>query len=155
MAGKMQHQAYKQKCGGMAMLSVLFIVIAIVVISMGYLHRSDMALACGHNMAQRTQSDYLAWAGLEHARAMVQATEPNAPLGAWSSSGLQLEVGSNLYYDLSIGDPNLTAGIYTYPFACEAYVLSGAAKQARSFLEGRIVYDPNDGKATFAQIDRQ
>lgn len=136
------------------MLSVLFIVIAIVVISMGYLHRADMAMASGHNMTLRTQSDYLAWAGLEHARALVQSSEPNAPLGHWSASGLQLESGSNLYYDLSIGDPNLTAGIYSYPFACEGYALSGTAKQARSILEGRIVYDPNDGKAVFGQIRR-
>ncbi len=144
-----QHQ-----CGGMAMLSVLFIVIAIVVISMGYLHRADMAMACGHNMTLRTQSDYLAWAGLEHARALIQASEPNAPVGEWSASGLQLESGSNLYYDLSISNPNLAMGIYTYSFACEGYALSGMTKQARSFLEGRIIYDPNDGKAVFGQIRR-
>ncbi len=136
------------------MLSVLFIVMAIVVISMGYLHRADMAMACGHNMALRTQSDYVAWAGLEHARAMIQASEPNASPGNWSESGLQLDVGSNLYYDLSIGDPNLTAGLYVYPFACEGYALSGMTKQARSVLEGRIIHDPNNGKTVFSRIRR-
>lgn len=154
MIEKIPNQAYQYKSRGMAMLSVLFIIIAIVVVSMGYLHRSDMAVASGHNMVLRTECDYLVWAGVEHARAKIQAAEPNALLSSWSASGLQLESGSNLYYDVSISEPNNSTGVYVYPFVCEAYVLGATDKQARSALTGRILYDPNDGKTVLGRISR-
>ncbi len=151
---RVHHRQSRHKCDGMAMLSVLFIVMAIVAISMGYLHRADMAAASGNNMAMRTEADYLAWAGLERARALVQTSEPNAPLGHWSAAGQQLDNSSNLYYDLSISDPNTAAAIYVYSFSCEAYALNGSDKQARSVLSGRIYYDTSDGKTTFGKIVR-
>ncbi len=56
---------------GVALLVVLFIVMVITVLSLGYLSRSDVELACGENMILRTQMDYLAESGLEHARGLI------------------------------------------------------------------------------------
>ena len=60
----------KNSCKGAALLVVLFIVMAITVLSLGFLSASDMELACGQNMILRTQMDYLAESGLEHARGL-------------------------------------------------------------------------------------
>ena len=55
---------------GAALLVVLFIVMVITILSLGFLSRSDVELACGQNMILRTQMDYLAESGLEHARGL-------------------------------------------------------------------------------------
>ncbi|MBA7693960.1 hypothetical protein ES703_102560 [subsurface metagenome] len=56
---------------GAALLVVLFIVMAITILSLGFLSRSDVELACGGNMILRTQMDYLAESGLEHAKGLI------------------------------------------------------------------------------------
>jgi hypothetical protein len=128
---------------GMAMLTVLFIVFAVAVISMGYLCRSDSALACGQNLCLRNQSDGLAWAGLEHARAVIQSygltplKEPNSI----SFSQLPYALESNR--------------IYTYEVTSEAWC--GSDQKARSFLRADIRYwaDDANGRAEFISIRRQ
>jgi hypothetical protein len=148
--------------GGMAMLAVLFIVFAVVVVSMGYLYRSDSALACGQNLCQRNRSDGLAWAGLEHARAVIQSygTTPLKEPNSISISAPPYTLDSNWYYDLNISasahdesDPNHRT--YTYDVTCEAWY--GADKQARSYLHADIRYWANDpnGRAEFISVRRQ
>ncbi len=61
----------RKKRKGVALLVVLFIVMAITILSLGFLSRSDIELACGENMILRTQMDYLAESGLEHARGLI------------------------------------------------------------------------------------
>jgi type II secretory pathway component PulK len=56
---------------GVALLVVLFIVMTITILSLGYLSRSDVELVCGRNMILRTQMDYLVESGLEHARGLI------------------------------------------------------------------------------------
>ena len=148
----------------MALLAVLFIVFAITVISMGLLYRSDMALASGQNLCLRNQSDYLAWAGLEHARAYIQSygstalKEPNEI----SISQPPFTLDSSWYYDLNItasssneSDPNNR--IYTYGVISEGWYGSASDPQAYSELHADIRYsadDPN-GTAVFSSIRRQ
>lgn len=67
-----------RKRRGMALLVVLFIVAAVISVSSVILYRADLAAAGGHNYALRTRADYIAWAGLEHARAEILA-DPNVP----------------------------------------------------------------------------
>jgi hypothetical protein len=147
---------------GMAMLTVLFIVFAVAVISMGYLCRSDSALACGQNLCLRNQSDGLAWAGLEHARAVIQSygltplKEPNSI----SFSQLPYALESNWYYGLNISatEPNESDPdnrIYTYEVTSEAWC--GSDQKARSFLRADIRYwaDDANGRAEFISIRRQ
>jgi hypothetical protein len=146
----------------MAMLTVLFIVFAVVVVSMGYLYRSDSALACGQNLCQRNRSDGLAWGGLEHARAVIQSygSTPLEEPNSISISAPPYTLESGWYYDLNItasepnqSDPNNR--ICTYDVTSEAWY--GADKQARSFLRADIRYwaDDADGKAEFISIRRQ
>ena len=144
----------------MALMVVLFIVFAVVVVSMGILSRSDMALASGRNLCLRNQSDYLAWAGLEHARAYIQSygqtalREPNTFPRTLTS--LMLDAEGKCDYKVAIAsvqktDPN----IYTYETTSEAWYGLETDKQARSMLYADIVYDPNDGTAIFSSIRRQ
>ncbi len=164
---KLRTTNYKNHRRGMALLAVLFIVFAITVISMGLLYRSDMALACGQNLCLRNQSDYLAWAGLEHARAYIQsygstALDPNeASVSEIRLFGDDSEFYSNFHYTVEFGsrtpaesDPNK----YTYNnVVCEAWYGSASDPQAYSELHADIRYsadDPN-GTAVFSSIRRQ
>jgi type II secretory pathway component PulK len=56
---------------GAALLIVLIVIMAITVLSLGFLSRSDVELACGENMVLRTQMDYLAESSLEHAKGLI------------------------------------------------------------------------------------
>lgn len=146
----------------MAMLMVLFIVMAIAVIASGFIARSDAELQSGRNYCLRNEVDYLAWAGLEHARALVISPENTDVLDTWSQTELQLEAGSPRYYDLTIhspvetvaADPN-DVSTYVYSIQCAAYRKSGSDIQARSILNGQLFYDPNDTQAYYISVTRQ
>lgn len=146
----------------MALLVVLFIVMAIAVIGSGFIARSDVSLAAAHNYGQRTQADYLAWGGMEHARALIISPDNVTPLGAWSSTGMQLDATSSYYYDLDISspaevvpaDPN-DVSTYRYSIQCSAYALVGGNKGLSSTLLGDLLYDPNDGSGDFISIRRE
>jgi len=56
---------------GAAMLVVLFVIMAATLISLGFIAKSDMELACGRNVSLRMQMDYLAQSGLTHAKALI------------------------------------------------------------------------------------
>jgi type II secretory pathway component PulK len=156
---------YKQKSRsnrGMAMLMVLFIVMAIAVISSGFIARSDAELASGRNYCLRNEVDYLAWSGLEHARALVASPENTDVLDTWSQTELQLEPGSRNYYDLTLhsrvetaaADPN-DVSTYTYTVQSAAYRKSGSEVLARSLLTGTLFYDPNSTEAHYISVTRQ
>lgn len=87
---------------GAALLVVLFIVMAITVASLGFLSRSDVELACGRNMVLRTQMDYLAESGLEHARGLILNPQ-DVDSEYWTGAeAQQLVAGSTEYYDLEV-----------------------------------------------------
>lgn len=146
---------------GMVMLMVLFIIMAIAVISSGFIARSDAELASGRNYCLRSEVDYLAWAGLEHAKALVVSPENADVLDTWSQSELQLEAGSPRYYDLTINSPVETVAAdpndpstYTYSIQSMAYRKSGTEVQARSTLNGTLFYDPNSTQAYYISVTR-
>ena len=56
---------------GVALLIVLFIIMVIMICSVGFLSRSNVELATGQNMALRIQMDYLAESGLD----LITATD--------------------------------------------------------------------------------
>ncbi len=98
------------KRSGFALLAVLMIVMVIAVMSLGFLSRSDVELACGRNMEARAQMDYLAESGLEHARGLILNPQDVAA-EYWTGEQLQqLVAGSPDYYDLVVvrdgTDPN-------------------------------------------------
>lgn len=132
------------------MLVVLFIVIAVAAISMGVLYRSDMALAGGQNYARRVQADYMAWAGLEVARAKVLAN-PAVPVDALPVAlALDDDFTCRLERLELISDETTK----TYAVRCVAAHTDGSVSAVRSELAAHIVYDPIELKAWFVNIQR-
>ena len=150
----------KQRCRttrsrkGMAMLMVLFIVMAITIISAGFIARSNTALACGRNFCIRNEVDYAAWGGLEVAWALVQdpntlstlmMDEDNFPITD------QLDTDSQTYYDLTIG----SAVSNVYPIECSAYQKVNGQNRVRSTLYGKLYYDSGNETFYYISITRQ
>ena len=111
---------------GIALLAVLMIVMVITVMALGFLSRSDVELACGENMVMRTQMDYLAESGLEHARGLI--LNPQDVAGEyWAGEPLQqLVAGSADYYDLTVTrDDTDTTDRCNYIIDSNSYRLSG------------------------------
>ncbi len=147
---------------GMALLVVLFIVMAIAVISAGFIARSDAAMLGGYNYDMHNRTEALAWGGLEHARALVISPENAAPLTEWSAEGWQLDADSALYYDLTIGSPAETANAdpnlpstYAYPVRSSAYKKQGTRVLAGSSIHATLFYDPNSTQAYYISLRRQ
>lgn len=147
----------------MVMLVVLFIVMTIAVVSSGFVARSDAELQCGRNYCLRNETDYLAWAGLEHARTLVISPENSDVSEAVSTYGtFQLDASSSQYYDLIINAPAETVAAdpndpstYTYSIRAEAYDKVGGEVRARSVLDGTLFYDPNSTQAYYISVTRQ
>ena len=146
---------------GMAMLVVLFIVAAIAVVASGFIARSDAQLQSGYNYTLHAEADYLAWSGLEHARALVVSPDNMTALPGWSGAGIQLDATTGAYYDLTIdapvetfaADPN-DPSTYTYSVLSSAYLIDGGTVRARSKLGGQLFYDPNSSDCYFLSVTR-
>jgi hypothetical protein len=142
----------------MAMLTVLFIVAAITVISMGYLYRADMALASCQNFATRSQTDYHAWAGLEHARAAVltlAGANPTADTNQYSLDSGEVKH----YYTVAIAVPSTDVTdpnnpFYTYAVTSRAYSTQVSAIDPMTTLSAQVVYYPSYEVATFKTITK-
>jgi len=125
---------------GLALLVVLIIVMTITVLSLGFLSRSDVELACGENMILKTQMDYLAESALEHAKGLILNPQDVA-LEYWAgAAGQQLVAGSDDYYNVVVvrDDPNYC----NYFINGEAYRLKGAEQVGRSSLTAELRLDP-------------
>jgi len=154
---------------GMAMLVVLFMIIAVVVISLGILYRADMAAAGGHNYALRTQADYIAWAGLEHARAEILAN-PNVPNPDINEALFSLdydgdEVKNDFVYQLNIDPVADTYDPNEYTVTCKVYYHKDIENPPpeeppapRSILKATVSYEdpgePDSPRAWFTNIHR-
>ena len=87
---------------GVALLVVLFVVMTVTILSLGFLSQSDVELSCGENMILRTKMDYLAESGLEHAKGLL--LNPQDIDGEyWTGAARQqLVSGSDEYYDVNM-----------------------------------------------------
>ncbi len=133
---------------GVALLMVLLIVMAITIISMGFVTRMDTELACGSNTLVRMQMDQLAESGLEHARGLLlhpQEVPPdqNGLATYWKGEpDLQLIRGSHDYYDIvSIKQPD-PCDYCTYDITCDAYRRKDTEKTGESRLWAKLRLDP-------------
>ena len=123
---------------GAALLVVLFIVMVITILSLGFLSRSDVELACGENMILRTQMDYLAESGLEHAKGLILSPQ-DVDSEYWTGAvGQQLITGSDDYYDVNV----VKVGQCNYQITCDAYREKNGERIGRSSLEGGLRLDP-------------
>ncbi len=135
---------------GVALLTVLFVVMAVAVISLGLLARSSTELACGQNMTLRVQMDQLAASGLEHARGLVLNPqrvgddELDPVDGYWvGAAGRQLDTDSSDFYDVDVhldgSDPNTRCN---YTIQSKAYRLRDGDEVGGSLLLAALRIDP-------------
>ncbi|MHC4499966.1 MAG: hypothetical protein ACYS21_12730, partial [Planctomycetota bacterium] len=125
---------------GAALLVVLLIVMAITILSLGFLSRSDVELACGRNMVLKAQMDYLADSGLEHARGLILNPQ-DIDSEYWAGDvRQQLVAGGGDYYDVEVvrDDPNYC----NYRITCDAYRESNGEEIGRSGLRVELRLDP-------------
>ncbi len=123
---------------GVALIVVLFIVMAVTVLSLAYLSRSDVELACGENMILRAQMDYLADSGLEHARGLLLGCQ-DVNSEFWTGADeLQIVEGSNDYYDVNV----VKLGECNYEVHCEGYRIKSGEKIGSSKLMAEVRLDP-------------
>jgi len=134
----MKNKRNKTNRRGAALLVVLFLVMAATILSLGFLSRSDVELACGENMILRAQMDYLAESGLEHARGLILNPQ-DVDSEYWAGdAGQQLAAGSDDYYDVSV----VKLGECNYQITCDAYREKSGEKTGRSSLLAELRLDP-------------
>jgi len=134
---------YKTNRQGAALLVVLFIVMVITIVSLGFLSRSDVELACGQNMILRTQMDYLAESGLEHARGLILNPQDVVSEYFTGATGQQLVAGSDDYYDLEVvRDDSIPTNRCNYIIDCNSYRLRNGEKIGRSNISAELRLDP-------------
>jgi len=125
---------------GIALLMVLLIVMAITILSLGFLARADVELSCGENMALRMQMDQLADSALEHAKGLLLHPQ-SATSDYWRGATLrQLIETSKDYYDVNVIRD--ATDYCTYDITCEAYRLKDARKVGLSRLSAEFRFDP-------------
>ena len=135
---------------GAALLVVLFIVMAITILSLGFLSRSDVELACGENMILRTQMDYLAESAMEHAKGLILNPQDVAGEYWTGQVSQQLVAGSSDYYNVTVKRHDSGSGpAYTYRCNYDvnstAYRLKNGEEVGRSSLTAELRLDPAIG----------
>ena len=133
----MRVKADRNKEKGTALLVVLFIVMTITVLSLGFLSRSDVELACGRNMVLRTQMDYLAESGLEHAKGLILNPQDLGTEYWQGALRQQLVDGSDDYYDVNV----VRLGYCNYQITCDAYREKNGERIGRSSLQAVLRLD--------------
>ncbi len=123
---------------GAALLVVLFIVMVITIVSLGFLSQSDVELACGQNMILRTQMDYLVESGLEHARGLIINPQDVSSEYFTGATAQQLVAGSDDYYDVNV----VKLSECNYRITCDAYREKMGEKVGRSSLRAELRLDP-------------
>ena len=130
---------------GAALLVVLFVVMVITILSLGFLSRSDVELACGENMILHSQMDYLAESGLEHARGLILCPQDINDEYWTGAERLQLVAGSDDYYDVNVERHEPNSGP---TYRCNYSIISSACREkggekiGRSGLKAELRLDP-------------
>jgi hypothetical protein len=137
---------------GAVLLVVLFIVMVITVVSLGFISRSDVELACGNSMILRTQMVHLAESGLEHARGLILSPQDVGTEYWQGGVGQQLVEGGNDYYDVNV----VKLAECNYQITCTAYREKSGERVGRCGLTAELRLDPciafwAGGDATISQ----
>jgi len=134
----MKEQRNKTDKKGSALLVVLFVVMVVTVLSLGFLSQSDVELACGENMLLRVQMDYLAESGLEHAKGLILNPQ-DVDFEYWTGAEcLQIITGSDDYYDVNV----IKLGECNYQITSSAYRERSGEKVGLSTLKAELRLDP-------------
>ena len=141
----MRPKTFKNSRGGVVLLVVLFVVMAVTVLSLGFLARSSIQMAAGQNMAVRMQMDFLAQSALTHAKTLIMNPQDidTSAVGYWQGgSALQIAAGED-YYDIAITRSSAGAtNRCTYDIQCEGYRMPAGEKIAQSKLDAQLRLDP-------------
>lgn len=123
---------------GAALLVVLFVVMAITVLALGFLSKTSVESACGDNMSLRIQTDYLAESGLEQAKGLI--LNPQDVTGEYwqGAESQQLVAGSSDFYEVEVEK----VGQCDYQISSSAYRLTGNEQTGRSRLQAELRLDP-------------
>ncbi len=117
---------------------VLLIVMTATILSLGFLSRSDVELACGHNMSLRAQMDYLAESGLAHAAGLILNPQDVDSEYWQGATKQQLVVGSDDYYDVDV----VKLWECNYQITCQAYRQKNGSQTGRSGLRAELRLNP-------------
>lgn len=122
----------------MALIVVLLVVMIASLVSLSFISRSDVELACGDNMISRAQTDCVAESGLEHAKGLILS--PQDVTGEYWTGAVaqQLVAGSDVYYDVTVRK----TGNCNYQITSDSYRLDGAAKISQGSLGAEVRIDP-------------
>ena len=135
----------KQFRRGAALLVVLFIVMAVTLISLGFVARSDRELACGANMETRMQMDYMAQTGLTHAKNFIinpQTVDIEA-VGYWQGDTGKYIEDTGDYYDVSVTrNSSDSTNHCDYTIVSQGYRLDAGDKVSQSTMTGNLRLDP-------------
>jgi hypothetical protein len=134
----MRYKNKKNRGKGVVLLIVLLIVAAITIVSLGFIIRGDMELACGQNMELKANMDYLAESGLEHAKGLIMYPQDLATDYFTSATGQQLYTGSD-YYDVSVAKLSECS----WQITSSAYRKAGSTKTAQSGFTANLRLDPD------------
>ena len=129
---------------GAALLVVLLIVMTVTIVSLGFISRSDVELACGENMVLRAQMDYLAESALDHAKGLILNPQ-DLSSEYWQGGVSQQLYSGNDYYDVNVIRHDSCDGpTYrcSYDITCEAYRIRNGEKVGSSSLKGELRLDP-------------
>ncbi|MBN2269205.1 MAG: LamG domain-containing protein [Sedimentisphaerales bacterium] len=127
---------------GVALLVVLFVVMVIVVTSIGFLSKSDVELACGGNMELWTEMVYTSESGLEEARGLIMSPQE---IGSeyWTGGAGRQIAGGDDYYDVRIvRDDSDPTDRCNYTIDCNSYRLQGGEKVGRNNVTAQLRLDP-------------
>ena len=130
---------------GAALLIVLFVIMVITLVGMGFIAKTDSELACGNNMVLRTQMDNLAKSGLEQAKGLL--TNPwdvSVSSGKYwlGQTGIQFD-GDNDYYDIQVlKDSAGTTPRSQYSITSTGYRMRNSDIVGQSKLNAKLRFDP-------------
>lgn len=134
------------KRSGIALITVIFVVMAASIIALGIIVRSDMELACGKNIIIHTEMDYLAQSALTHAKTLLMYPQnvTTTPAGYWTGDmALQIDDTGTDYYDLAVTQSAVgSTKRLDYQVVASAYHLSGGLETAKSSLIANMHIDP-------------
>ncbi len=137
MRYKNQYISHRHK-RGVVLIVILILIMTTSLLSMVFMSRSDVELACGNNMTLRSQTNYTAESALEHAKGMI--LNPQEVAGEyWTGvNAQQLVNGSDNYYDVVV----TKLGQCNYQIDCLAYKDKAGVQIGRSALQAEIRLDP-------------
>ncbi|MFC1675697.1 hypothetical protein ACFL3G_01380 [Planctomycetota bacterium] len=123
---------------GVALIVVLILIVTTALLSMAFMSRSDVELACGQNMTLRSQTDYTAESAMEHAKGMILYPQDVAGEYWTGVNAQQLANGTDYYYDVVV----TKLGHCDYKINCLAYKEKAGVQTGRSALQTELRLDP-------------